>query len=116
MTPTADHSDYEGYFVKNSSGSAALCDSASDDPLGVILDGEDTDGQDSIGLLGGMRKTAHVKLAGTVSQFGLIQLTSAGKAEADAGTGARVIVGRVLEAGVADEKVEAILFTPVAYT
>lgn len=116
MTPTADHTDYEAYFVKDSSGNAALVTAADDDVIGVILHGEDTDGLDSILLLAGGEKCPYVKLSGTVSKFGLLQLAADATVTADAGSGARILVGRALAAGVADEKIPMLPFTPVKYT
>ena len=115
LTPTADHSTKRGYLVKNSSGSAALNDSGTVPALGVILDGEPTTGKDSIGILGGNLGTVKAKLGGTVAFGALIQQKNDGTVITDAGTGARVVVGRCLEGGVVDELVECVFFPPVVY-
>jgi len=109
LTPTADHSDKEGYFVKNSSGSAALVTATTDVPIGVIVDGEDTAGKDSVAICGGFAGTVYVKLSGTVAQFANLQLAADGSCITDAGTGARTIVGRTMQAGVSGDLVEAVV-------
>ncbi len=115
MTPTADHSTNKGYLVKNSSGSAALNDSATAAALGVILDGEPTTGKDSIALLGGNLGTVKLKAGGTITAFSLLAQKNDGTVIVDAGTGARVVMGRALEAAVSTEIFEAMVFFPVVY-
>lgn len=116
LVPTADHSNYEGFFVKLSGGSAALVTSASDDVFGVIVDGQPTSGQDSIALsYGGFAGTLHVKLAaspGTVSKGTLLELTATGAVKASTGTAGTIIVAQALESGAANELIEAILVRP----
>lgn len=116
LTPAVDHSDYESYFVKLSAGKAAIVTSATDLPFGVILDGEDTDGQDSIAVCGGNAGPCEVKLNGIVSKGAYLQLESDGTVITDAETGARVLVGIALESGVAEEKIPAVLITPIVYS
>ncbi len=121
MTPTADHREKRGFFVTAAAGLAALVVTpATDDPYGVILDGEDTTGKDSVALCGGNAGPVKVKLAaapGTVVAGTRLQLsaTTAGTAGADAGTGARVVCARALEAGEANELIMAILLAPIIY-
>lgn len=121
MTPTADHSAKRGYFVTAANGQAALVTTpATDDPYGVILDGENTTGKDSIAICGGNAGPVKVKLSanpGTVAAGTRLQLdaTTVGTVCADAGTGARVICARALESGAADELIRAILLSPVIY-
>lgn len=114
LTPTADHSDKEGYFVENSSGSAAIVNATTDIPLGVILDGEDTSGKSSIALAGGFSGTCYVKTSGAIAFGALLQLANDGTVITDAGTGARVIVGRKVDAGTctSGDLIEAVLFLP----
>jgi hypothetical protein len=116
LTPAVDHSDYEGYFVKLSAGEAAVVTSATDLPFGVILDGEDTDGQDSIAVCGGNAGPCEVKLNGTVSKGAYLQLESAGTVITDAGSGARVLVGIALDSGVAEELIPAVLIPPIGFS
>lgn len=115
LKPTADHSAKEGFFVKNSSGDAALVSVATDIPLGVILDGEDTSGRDSVAIAGGYSGTCHVKAGGAISKGNFLQLAADGTVIADDGaTAGRVLVGRALEDAAADELCEAVIFVPVA--
>jgi hypothetical protein len=114
VTPAADHTGLEGYFVNNSSGTAAVCSSTSDVPLGVITEGQDTDGKDSIALSrGGFKGTVKIKIgsgSGDVSAFDLLQLNNDGTVNVDAGTGSRTLVAQAVESGVAGDLIEAIIF------
>lgn len=112
LTPSADQTLLEGYFVEVAAGVASVVNAATDIPLGVILDGEDVDGKSSIAVAGGFAGTCKVKLSGAVSQGDLGQLAADGTVITDSGAGARVIVCRFLEDGVADELVEAVIFLP----
>ena len=116
LTPTADHSGLEGYAVKNSSGNAALIVSATATvPIGVITEGNATTGKDSIALPG-FNGTVKVKLSsspGTVNAFTVLQIAADATAHADAGTGARILFAVALEAGAADELIEARLINPI---
>lgn len=116
LTPTADHTSSEGFFVEYSAGSAAIVNAATDLPIGVIVDGEETTGKSSIAVGGAFHGTVHVKVTGTVAQGAFGQLTATGTCITDAGSGARVIVCRFLEAGVTGDLVEAILMVPDART
>jgi hypothetical protein len=116
MTPGADHSEKEGYFVKLSAGKPIACTAASDVPFGIILHGEDTDGVDSIGVSGGLASTAHVKLSGDVAQGADLQLHTDGSCVTDALSAARVIVAKALEAGSSGDLIEAVILTPVQYS
>lgn len=115
MTPGADHSEKEGYFVKLSAGDPIVCNSAADVPFGVIIDGEATSGQDTIGVSGGMACTAHVKLSGSVAKGADLQLHTDGSCVTDGLDGARVIVAKALEDGVTGDLIEAVILTPVQY-
>lgn len=114
LTPAADHRGKEGHFVVLTAGNAAIsATSASDIPLGVIIDGENTDGKDSVLLCDGGAQTVRVKLgaAATAGTYGTLHATD-GTVCDDPGSGARVRVCRFLEDGSADELVEAVLITP----
>lgn len=119
FTPTADHTGLEGYFVKNSSGSAAICNNAADIPLGVITEGGTTLDKSAVAVpaFGG---TVKVKVTGTspgtITVGTYLTLKADGTVQADAGTGARVRVARALESGAANELIEAYLIEPTALT
>lgn len=115
LVPAADHREKEGFFIL---ATGALPSDAAGIPLGVIVQGENTDGQDTVATaaFGG---TVTVKLAatpGTVSKGTYLVLdgTTLGAVKADPGTGARVRVARALESGTAGELIEAYLIEPTA--
>jgi hypothetical protein len=114
LTPTTDHSLLEGYFVENSAGSAAIVNAATDIPLGVSLDGEETTGKDSVAIAGG----CYVKTSGVIAFGALLQLAADGTVITDAGAGARVIVGRKVDQGscASGDLIEAVIFLPDART
>jgi len=114
MTPAADQTGKEGYFVENSSGNAVILNNAADLPIGVIVDGETTSGKSSIALMN-FSGTVHVKLSGTVNANALLQLANDGTVVTDAGSSARVIVARALEAGVSGDLIEAAFYGPLVY-
>lgn len=118
LTPTADHSSLEGYFVTASAGSAALVTAATDIPLGVILDGEPTTGRDTIALNDGFSGIVTVKVTGTspgtIALGTYLTLKSDGTVQADAGTGARVQVARAMQSGAASELIHAVLIKPTS--
>jgi hypothetical protein len=114
LTPAADQTDKEGYFVETSSGNAAVVNAATDLPTGVIVDGETTSGLSSVALMnfGG---TVRVKLSGNVNKLAKLQLAADGTVVTDAATGARVIVAQALEAGVSGDLIEAAFYGPIVY-
>lgn len=119
LTPNADHTGKDGYFVNlDANGQAALVSSASDIPFGLILEGLSTDDTDSIAVPGGFAGTASVKLsasASPVSAGAYLVLTADGSVEQEqTGAGARVRVAKALESGTADELIEAVLIEPLA--
>jgi len=117
ITPAADHSAYEGYFVSLTAGKTVVLSSATAViPFGIILDGETTAGQDSIGVCGGSFGSALVKLSGTVAVGDSLQLHTDGSCVVDAASGARIVVAKALQAGDAGELIEAVILTPVQYT
>jgi hypothetical protein len=115
ITPAADHTDKEGYFVVISAGKAAVTTSATVVPAGVIIDGSVAAGQDSVALMnfGG---TVRVKAAGAVTAGDLLQIRTDGAVETDDASGARTLVARALEDGIATELVDAALIGPIVYT
>lgn len=115
LTPAVDHSAKEGYFVILTAGLPVVSAAVTDVPFGILIDGEAANGVDSIGVCGGNLPTVRVKLSGPVSKGNTLQLHSDGSAIVDAGTGARVVVGQALEAGVSGDLIEAVILTPIKY-
>jgi hypothetical protein len=116
LTPTADHTGLEGRAVKNSSGSAALIAGATEIPIGVITEGQPTTRKDAVALMG-FGGTVKVKLdatPGTVVAFSYLVTTATGTAKLDPGTGNRVRFAQALEAGAANELIEARLIEPAS--
>jgi len=114
LTPAADHSEKAGYFCEiDSDGKAAVVSAATTLPLGVIVEGQTTDGLDTVACsnFGG---TVLVKLEGAVSAGDRLELTADGDVIEDSGSGARVIVAQALEDGAATELIEAVLISPIA--
>lgn len=114
LTPTADQTGSRGYFVENSSGSAAICNAATDIPLGVIVDGGLTTGKSAIAI-GGGGLIAKVKVGsspGTINLGTYLTVKNDGTVIADTGSGARVRVARALEDGAATELIDALIIDP----
>jgi hypothetical protein len=115
VTPLADHTGKEGYALL---ATGAVCSAVTDIPLGVITEGQPTTGKDAVALCdGGLAGTVKVKLdgtPGTVVTGSYLQITATGTFKLDAGTGNRVLCARALEAGAANELIEAVLFKPTA--
>jgi hypothetical protein len=115
LTPAADHRTYEGYFVNLSAGTAAKSASATTRPFGLILEGENTDGVDSIAICGGNAGPCRVKASGVIAQGAYVQLHTDGSVVTDATSGARVLVGIALESAVSGDLFECQLITPIYY-
>jgi hypothetical protein len=116
LTPAADHSEKEGYFINLTAGVPVVCSAVTDVPFGVLIDGEEANGVDSVGVCGGNLPTILVKLSGSVSKGQTLQLHSDGSCVVDAGSGARVVVAQALEDGVSGDLIEAVILTPVKYS
>ena len=118
VTPAADHREKRGFLVEiDGNGKAAVINSAADLPFGVILDGQnssDANAQDSIGVLGGNLGTVPMVAGAAITKGQRLQAQNDGTVIPDAGSGARVIVGRALEDAAATERFEAVGFAPVA--
>jgi hypothetical protein len=115
MTPNEDQRDKEGYAVKVSSGKAALVTGDTDIPIGVILDGENTDGKSSIAVCDAGGGTVRVKLDGTPGTVAIgtyLTISSTGTFKAAVST--KTQCARALEAGTANELIEAVLHRPIA--
>lgn len=103
ITVTSGLTDKAGYFLKASGTEFAVCDSASDLPVGC-LDHYLSDTKGGLALHGG---ACPVKVTGAVAQFGFGVLTATGTASAYSGTGVRVC--QFLQAGVDGETVNAVI-------
>lgn len=117
ITPSADHSEKEGYFVKLVAGLAALCSATTDIPFGVIIDGEVVTAQDSIAVGAAYPGIVTVKLSaapGDVVAGSRLTLNADGSVSLDDGAGPRVIVAVAIESGAADELIQAVLIRPVS--
>ena len=97
---------------------ASWFDATTDLPFGAILEGAGTTSKSSIAVAaGGFRGTVRLKLdatPGTVKTGTLLQTTATGTVKADAGSGSRVLIAQALEAGNANELIEAVLFKPIS--
>lgn len=119
ITPDADHTGKEGYFVDLSSGEASISDTPTVAPYGVILQGQPTSAKDSIATPG-VTGTVPVKITdtspGTINRgTKLVLAAEDGTVAADPDTGARVIVAEACESGAAEEIIEARLLEPVVF-
>lgn len=115
LQPAADHTGKEGYFVEFSSGQASVSNSATDEVIGVIIDGETTAGRSSIALCGAFAGIVKVKLNNaSASQGDFLVLHTDGTVKTDPGTGGRCRVARALEGGAANELINAVLMHPLA--
>lgn len=99
QTPSATHVDKEGYLVTMASGTATISSSATVPATGVILEGNDTDGKSSIGILGALAGLVRLKTSGAITEGARVQQAADGTVVTDAGTGARVVVGVCVESG-----------------
>lgn len=117
LVAAADQTGKEGYFVEIASNTqASVCNSATDAAYGVILEGAESGKKSSIGVLGGISGTVRVKVGTAITNLGaMLALKSDGTVQPDAGTGARVLVGRPCELGAVDELIEAVVFNPVVF-
>jgi len=116
ITPDADHTGLEGYFIDIDGGESSLSDTVTVAPFGVILEGGKTNGKDSIATPG-FGGTVKVKVTGTapgaiVLGSGLKLAAEDGTVKLDGGTGGGVRVAIALEAGAANELIEARLVEP----
>lgn len=113
LTPTADHTGLEGYFVLPTG--ATVSSATTTLPLGCIVEGQPTTGKDAVALHN-FAGTVKVKLGatpGSVVAGSSLVLQADGTTKLDPGTGtARIRVARALEAGVAQELIEAVLVDP----
>lgn len=99
QTPSATHVDKEGYLVTMASGTATISSSATVPATGVILEGRTTAGKSSIGILGCLSGLVRLKCSGTIAEGARVQQHTDGSVVTDAGTGARVVVGVLVQPG-----------------
>lgn len=114
MVSDSDLSNKVGLFVRFDSGKIAVVDAITDIPVGILGHGHPYGGSVILPIAPG---TVYMKLdatPGTVTPGTVLVVTATGTVAADPGTGDRVQVAIALEAGVADEKIEAQLIHPVA--
>ena len=104
--------DKEGYFVKQSSGTVVIEAAATDRPAGELVAGAASGSEVSLALPGSIEL---VKLNGTVAKHQEIQVESDGSVIANAGSGARCVVGQMLEAGVSGDLKRALIYSPYNY-
>lgn len=115
VAPAADLRGEEGKFVRLDSGALALHNSATVAPFGVLVEGSATTGKSSVALPG-VSGTVRVKVTGTspgsIVNGSFLTVKNDGTVHIDSGTGNRVRVAQALEAGAADELIEARLVEP----
>jgi len=109
----ADHSDKAGHLVKLDGGKAAINDSATAEAYGVLLDGEEEGGSDSVAILGGNIGTVKFKAGGAITQGARLAQKNDGTVIVDPAAGDRVIVGKALEAAAEGELFEGIGVFPI---
>ncbi len=113
----ADYSTNEGYGVNLTTVSSALTATVSSSAT-VVIEGiiaEAGTVAQGVGVVipGSEPGSVHVKLSGVVAAGDKIQQAADGTFVTDAGSGARVVVGIALEAGVSGDLIEMAMQTPV---
>jgi len=106
MTPATDFTGNEGRFVKADATLAA----ANETPFGVITEIQPNGGDISVAVCaGGFAGTVKVKLGANGSMGDKVGSDAAGAGDSAATT----VAAQLLEDGLADELVEAVIFLPV---
>jgi len=113
LTPAADYSAKEGYGVTIAGDVATLSASATVPWDGVIAEGGTVAQGCGVVVLGAVPGGMDVKLSGTVARGAKLIQAADGTAVTDSGTGARVQLGVVNEAGVSGDLVEFFPRTPL---
>ena len=115
FTANEDQSAKRGYFVNASSGSAALVTAVTDDPIGVIVDGNSAGAKTAVALWnqGGVALVKCNASAGSIALGTFLALCADGTVKADPGTGTRTLVGLATEAGANNALIGAVLCKPV---
>ena len=106
MTPAADMSGKEGYFIK-ADGSLAGADET---PFGVITEVQPNGGDVSVAICsGGFAGTVKIKLGANASKGDDVGSDANGAGD----SAAAVVAAQVIEDGEADELVEAVIYKPI---
>src|SRR4051812_16185019 len=114
FTPSADHTDKEGYLVNVALEIATISASAAVPVTGIILEGRPVAGKSAIGMLGALPAPVGLRASGVIAKGAEVQQAADGTVVTDAGAGARLIVGTALEGAVAGQLFEAIVHKPIA--
>lgn len=112
LTPAADYSAKEGYFVTHDGTTATVVSSAATKPDGIILNGETTAGKVSVALqkFGGI---VSAKAGGTCTAGGPAYLKSDGTVyDIQAGAATYIRVGEFVSSGVSGDLVKIVLTDP----
>lgn len=112
FTPAADQSEKKGYLVTLAGETATVSASATVPAKGVILNGEDVDGQSSVGILGTINGTVLMKSSGVITKGDFVAQNNDGRIKTDPAAGARVLVGVALESAVENDLIEVAPITP----
>ena len=107
-----DFSMKEGFLLKENAGGLAVNDSATVPARAVCLDGQRADTTSSVVPLDCVPAPIRLKAGGIITKFNRIAQKNDGTVIADAGSGARVIVGTALESAVAGDLFLATLHAP----
>lgn len=114
LTPSATHVDKEGYTVTFSGETATISSSATTPSTGVILEGQATTGQSTIGILGAMCGTVRLKTSGAITKGARVQQAADGTIVTDAGTGSRVVIGVACETAASGDLIEVATHAPLS--
>ena len=111
---TADFTGEDGKFVETATGTDTISNAATDIPLGVITEGRAAGSSIATPAFGGVVKVKLHSTPGAVVRGSYLCLHTNGTVLLDPGTGNRVRVARALQAGAANELIDAYLMEPVA--
>jgi hypothetical protein len=109
-----DLSEKDGYVVipdAANPGKVKLANAADASPVGVITTPADGAVDNVSVAVPGFAGTVRIKLGGIVAAFDTLTLKANGTVEAN---GAGTIVGKAMEAGAVDEKIEAVLAAAIS--
>lgn len=107
-----DFTDKTGYLAKENSGVLAVNDSASAPARAVILEGNASAKESSIGIIGALTGPVRLVAGGAITKYNQVIQKNDGTVVADTGSGARVAVGIALETAASGAFVEVALQTP----
>lgn len=112
FTPAADYTDKKGYLVDLAADVATISGSATVPAKGIILEGDNTDGQVSVGILGAGLPPVFMVAGGAITKGDAVIQNNDGTVVTDTGSGARVKVGIAVEDAAEDEVFEVAPITP----